>query len=78
VYIPTFNRQQERSRRGATRRALLVDLDRQFRASASAAGEQDGIRRHMRVFVNGDEARTSINALADTDDIVHGLGTRGG
>ena len=31
--------------------------------------EQDAIRRHMRIFVNGDEARTLDVTLADTDDI---------
>ena len=55
---------------GATLAALLVDLERQFPGIRfRMIDEQDAIRRHMRIFVNGDEARTLDIALADTDDI---------
>ena len=58
------------SAKGATLAALLVDLDRQFPGIRfRMVDEQDAIRRHMRVFVNGDEARTLDIPLADTDDI---------
>ena len=75
VYIPDPLRsytgdQRTVTAQGATLAALLIDLDRQFPGIRfRMINEQDGIRRHMRVFVNGDEARTLDIALADTDDI---------
>ena len=75
VYIPDTLRsytgdQRTVAARGATLAALLADLDRQFPGIRfRMIDEQDAIRRHMRVFVNGDEARTLDVALADTDDI---------
>jgi molybdopterin converting factor small subunit len=75
VYIPDALRsytadQRTVSARGATLAALLIDLDRQFPGIRfRMVDEQDAIRRHMRVFVNGEEARTLEIALADTDDI---------
>jgi molybdopterin synthase sulfur carrier subunit len=75
VYIPDALRSYTAdlrtvSAKGATLAALLVDLDRQFPGIRfRMVDEQDAIRRHMRVFVNGDEARMLDLALADTDDI---------
>lgn len=75
VYIPDALRSYTADLRtvsahGATLAALLADLDRQFPGIRfRMVDEQDAIRRHMRVFVNGDEARTLDMALADTDDI---------
>jgi molybdopterin synthase sulfur carrier subunit len=75
VYIPDALRSYTAdlrtvSAQGATLAALLVDLDRQFPGIRfRMVDEQDAIRRHMRVFVNGEEARTLDIALADTDDI---------
>ena len=75
VYIPDTLRsytgdQRTVAAQGATLAALLIDLDRQFTGIRfRMIDEQDSIRRHMRVFVNGDEACTLDIALADTDDI---------
>ena len=75
VFIPDTLRSYTGDQRtvaahGATLAALLADLDRQFPGIRfRMIDEQDAIRRHMRVFVNGDEARTLDVALADTDDI---------
>jgi molybdopterin converting factor small subunit len=75
VYIPDALRsytgdQRTVAAQGATLAALLVDLDRQFPGIRfRMVDEQDAIRRHVRVFVNGDEARALDIALADTDDI---------
>jgi molybdopterin converting factor small subunit len=75
VYIPDALRsytgdQRTVAAQGATLAALLADLDRQFPGIRfRMVDEQDAIRRHVRVFVNGDEARTLDIALADTDDI---------
>ncbi|MCE9641257.1 MAG: MoaD/ThiS family protein [Betaproteobacteria bacterium] len=62
VYIPDALRSYTGDRRtvaaqGATLAALLMDLDRQFPGIRfRMIDEQDAIRRHMRVFVNGNEA----------------------
>ena len=75
VYIPDALRSYTNDRRsvtaeGTTLAALLVDLDRQFPGIRfRMIDEQDAIRRHMRVFVNGAEARTLDVALTDTDDV---------
>ncbi len=75
VYIPDALCSYTGDRRtvaahGATLAALLLDLDRQFPGIRfRMIDEQDAIRRHMRIFVNGDEARTLNLVLADTDDV---------
>lgn len=75
VYIPDTLRSYTDDRRtvaaqGATLAALLMDLERQFPGIRfRMVDEQDAIRRHMRIFVNGDEARTLDLALTDTDDV---------
>jgi len=75
VYIPDALRSYTGDRRhvegrGATLAALMLDLDRQFPGIRfRMIDEQDAIRRHMRVFVNGDEARRLDVALKDGDDV---------
>ena len=56
---------------GATLGAVLVDLDRRFPGIRfRMIDEQDAIRRHMRVFVNGDEVRTLNAPLAAGDEVL--------
>ena len=82
VYIPDALRSYTGDRRhvearGATLAALVADLERQFPGIRfRMIDEQDAIRRHMRLFVNGDEARTLDFPLKDGDDvsIVQALG----
>ena len=75
VYIPDALRSYTGDRRtvaaqGATLDLLLRDLDRQFPGMRfRMIDEQDAIRRHMRIFVNGDEARTLGVALSPSDAI---------
>lgn len=75
VYIPDALRSYSGDRRtvearGATLAALLMDLERQFPGIRfRMVDEQDAIRRHMRIFVNGEEARTLDIKLVATDDI---------
>jgi molybdopterin converting factor small subunit len=75
VYIPDALRSYTGDRRhvearGATLAALVADLERQFPGIRfRMIDEQDAIRRHMRVFVNGDEARRLDVALKEGDDI---------
>lgn len=75
VYIPDALRSYSGDRRtvearGASLAALLMDLERQFPGIRfRMVDEQDAIRRHMRIFVNGEEARTLDIKLVATDDI---------
>ncbi len=55
---------------GATLAALLVDLDRQYPGIRfRMIDEQDTIRRHIRIFVNGEQVRRLDTALAGTDEV---------
>ncbi len=55
---------------GATLGALLMDLDRRFPGIRfRMIDEQDAIRRHIRIFVNGDEVRALDSALAPNDEV---------
>ena len=75
MYIPDALRSYSGDRRtvearGASLAALLMDLERQFPGIRfRMVDEQDAIRRHMRIFVNGEEARTLDIKLVSTDDI---------
>ena len=56
---------------GATLAAVLVDLDRRYPGIRfRMIDEQDAIRRHIRMFVNGDEVRTLDLELSDTDELI--------
>ena len=62
LYSYTKRREVEAS--GATLGELFVDLDRQYRGLRfRVIDEQDRIRPHVRVFVNGDQI-TPISAVA--------------
>lgn len=56
---------------GATLAALLADLDRQYPGIRfRMIDEQDRIRRHMRVFVNGDQVFELSRELRASDEVV--------
>jgi molybdopterin converting factor small subunit len=56
---------------GATLAELLRDLDRRYPGIRfRMIDEQDGIRRHMRIFVNGDETRRLDVPLAARDEVI--------
>ena len=56
---------------GATLTDVLADLDRRFPGMRfRMIDEQDGIRRHIRLFVNSQEAR-SLDAKVAANDVVH-------
>ncbi len=56
---------------GATLSELLADLDRRYPGIRfRMIDEQDAIRRHMRIFVNGDQVRTLDVALHDADEVI--------
>ena len=56
---------------GATLAELLADLDRRFPGMRfRMIDEQDAIRRHMRIFVNGEQVRTLELPLRASDQVI--------
>ena len=75
VLIPSalrsYTERAETEASGATLAAMLVDLDRQYPGIRfRMIDEQDRIRRHIRVFVNGEQARDLAQTLAATDEVI--------
>lgn len=75
VLIPSalrsYTEKSETEARGATLAALLVDLDHQYPGIRfRMIDEQDRIRRHIRVFVNGGQVRDLSQPLAASDEVV--------
>lgn len=57
--------------RGATLAELLADLDRRFPGLRfRVIDEQDAIRPHIKIFVNGVQAASLAAALAETDEVL--------
>jgi molybdopterin converting factor small subunit len=57
--------------RGATLAELLADLDRRYPGIRfRMIDEQDAIRRHIKIFVNQEQARDLSAALAANDEVV--------
>lgn len=75
VLIPTPLRSYTRQRaeveaEGATLEQLLHDLDRRHPGIRfRMIDEQDRIRRHIRIFVNGGQVRELAHALKATDRV---------
>lgn len=64
---------------GATLGAALLDLDRRYPGIRfRVVDEQDCIRRHIRIFVNGTQAFELARGLAADDEIVIVLALSGG
>ena len=56
---------------GATLADLLSDLDRQYTGIRfRMIDEQDRIRRHIRIFVNGEQVHAIGRSLAANDEVV--------
>jgi sulfur-carrier protein len=56
---------------GATLGAVLSDLERQYPGIRfRVVDEQDRIRRHIRIFVNGAQARDLSRALNGSDEVI--------
>ena len=76
VLIPTPLRSYtgERSEveaEGVTLAEVLADLDRRYPGIRfRMIDEQDAIRRHIRIWVNGDEVRTLAVPLAASDEVI--------
>ena len=75
VLIPSslrsYTEHGEAEASGATLAAVLADLDHQYAGIRfRMIDEQDRIRRHIRIFVNGDQVRDLSQPLAATDEVV--------
>ena len=76
VYIPTPLRsytgdRSEVEASGATIAEVLADLDRNYPGIRfRMVDEQDAIRRHIRIWVNKDEARALDIPVAERDEVI--------
>jgi molybdopterin converting factor small subunit len=75
VLIPSalrsYTEHGEAEASGATLGAVLNDLDRRYAGIRfRMIDEQDRIRRHIRIFVNGDQVRDLSQPLSATDEVI--------
>ena len=75
VLIPSalrsYTEAPEAQASGATLGAALADLDRQYAGIRfRMVDEQERIRRHIRIFINGAQVHDLGRALAPEDEIV--------
>ena len=75
VLIPgalrSYTEKGEAEAGGATLAAVLADLERQYPGIRfRMIDEQDRIRRHIRIFVNGGQVRDLSQPLTATDEVV--------
>ena len=75
VLIPSalrsYTERGEAEASGATLAAALTDLDRAYPGIRfRIIDEQDRIRRHIRIFVNGGQVRDLSQPLAATDEVI--------
>lgn len=75
VLIPSslrsYTEQSQAEASGATLAAVLADLERQYAGIRfRIVDEQDNIRRHIRIFVNGAQVRELSQPLGAGDEMV--------
>jgi molybdopterin converting factor small subunit len=75
VLIPSalrsYTERSEAQASGATLAAVLADLDRRYPGIRfRMVDEQDRIRRHIRVFINGEQVHDLAHPLRATDEVV--------
>ena len=75
VHIPSplrsYTEQSETEASGATLAAVLADLDCRYAGIAfRMVDEQDKIRPHIRIFVNGKQVRELSQPLSARDEVV--------
>jgi molybdopterin converting factor small subunit len=75
VLIPSalrsYTEQSQTEASGATLAAVLADLDRRYAGIRfRMIDEQDRIRPHIRIFVNGKQARELSQPLSARDEVV--------
>ena len=74
VIIPSpllsYTREREVEASGSTLAALLADLERQYPGIRfRMVDEQDRLRPHVRLFVNGEQASDLATALGPGDEV---------
>ncbi len=75
VLIPSslrsYTEKGQAEARGATLGAVLGDLERQYPGIRfRVVDEQERIRRHIRIFVNGTQARDLTQPLDGTEEVI--------
>jgi molybdopterin converting factor small subunit len=75
VLIPSalrsYTEKSEAEASGSTLAAILADLERQYPGIRfRMIDEQDTIRRHIRIFVNGKQVHDLAQPLAGADEVV--------
>jgi molybdopterin synthase sulfur carrier subunit len=75
VLIPdalrSYTQSSHAEAQGATLNELLIDLERQYTGIRfRMIDEQDRVRRHIRIFVNGEQVQALSQPLNATDEIV--------
>lgn len=75
VVIPSalrsYTEKAETEAQGANLAAMLVDLDRAYPGIRfRMIDEQDRIRRHIRIFVNGAQVYELAQPLAASDEVI--------
>lgn len=69
--LRSYTEKSEAEARGANLAAVLTDLDRQYPGIRfRVIDEQDRIRRHIRIFINGRQARDLAQPLQAADEVV--------
>ena len=75
VLIPSalrsYTERSQAEAQGATLAALLLDLDRQYAGIRfRVVDEQDHIRRHIRIFINGTQITDLAQPLTENDEVI--------
>lgn len=75
VLIPSalrsYTERSQADAQGATLAALLLDLDRQYAGIRfRMVDEQDQIRRHIRIFINGKQVTDLAQPLKESDEVI--------
>jgi molybdopterin converting factor small subunit len=69
--LRSYTERAETEANGVTLAEVLDDLERQYIGIRfRMVDEQDRIRRHIRVFVNGTQARDLSQPLAASDEVI--------
>jgi len=69
--LRSYTERSEVEAGGATLAALLADLERHYPGIRfRIIDEQDRIRRHIRIFVNGEQARDLSRPLGADDEVI--------
>jgi sulfur-carrier protein len=75
VLIPSalrsYTERGETEASGATLAEVLADLDGRYAGIRfRVVDEQDRIRRHIRIFVNGEQAKSLAQAVGPVDEVI--------